>query len=271
MIPAPSLSEFARSEETFRARTRTVYRIGQAGPGILLMHEIPGLTPEVLRLAKVLASRGFRVALPSLFGNDGQEGNRLLDGEVLVRMCVSAEFAVFASNGSSRVVDWLRDFCKSYARETGSPIGAIGLCITGGFALSLMVDTDGLVRAPVMAEPSLPFPLPFTNYRAAMHLTPDEQAHLQAAPPPCMALRFTGDDRCRQERFDAYERLLGNKLIRIEIPSPDPTNNLGDHAHSVLTNELSDAAGHPTWAALERVVEFLELNLKRCTAGPIGT
>lgn len=261
MIPLPQLNEFVRSSETFRGKTRTVYHLGEGGGGILLMHEIPGITPQVLRLAKILTSHGFRVALPSLFGSDGEEGTQLHDGEMLVRMCVSAEFSVFASHGSSPVVDWLRDFCKSYAATTGGPIGAIGLCITGGFALSLVLDTDGLVRAPVMSEPSLPFPLPFTKNSSALHLTPGEQTSLHANPPPCLALRFTGDYRCRVERFDAYQRLIGNKFIRIEIPSPDPPNTISAHAHSVLTNELSDEPGHPTGAAFERVVAFLRANL----------
>ena len=261
MIPAPSLAEFAHSSETVGTATRTVYRIGASGPGIVLMHEIPGITPQVLRLAKLLTQRGFQVALPSLFGSDGEEGSRLLDGEMLVRMCVSAEFAVFAANGSSPVVNWLRGFCRRYSAETGAPVGVIGLCITGGFALSLVLDTDGLVRAPVMSEPSLPFPLPFTANASALHLTPDEQTSLQARPPPCLGLRFTGDYRCRVERFDAYQRLLGDRFIRIEIVSPDPGQHVSAAAHSVLTNELSDDPGHPTWAAFERVVAFLHTNL----------
>jgi dienelactone hydrolase len=269
MIALPTLSEFVRSSETFRGKTRTVYHMGKTGPGVLLTHETPGITPQVLRLAKLLTVRGFRVALPSLFGTDGEEGTQLLDGEMLLRMCVSAEFAVFASNGSSPVVNWLRDFGKSYAATTGGPIGAIGLCITGGFALSLVVGTNGLVRAPVMSEPSLPFPLPFTHNQSAIHLTVDEQASLRTSPPPCVALRFTGDYRCKRERFDAYQELLGDKLMRIEIPSPDPPFNITADAHSVLTNELSDVGGHPTWTAFERVVTFLTATLSANNKTPL--
>ena len=262
MIDPPDLGEFTSSNKTFLGATRTVYRIGDAGPGVVLMHEIPGMTPNVLRLAKLLAMRGFRVALPSLFGKDGGSPSTLLDGEMLVKMCINAQFAVFAANGSSPVVNWLRELCKDVAADTQGTIGVIGLCITGGFALSLTVDVDGVVKAPIMSEPSLPFPLPLTHNAAAMHLSADEVNAIRADATPCMALRFTNDRVCRRERFDSYQSLLGGRLVRIEILSPDPAHAIGAHAHSVLTEELRDAPNHPTWVALERVIGFLSTQLR---------
>jgi dienelactone hydrolase len=261
MIPLPKLSDFSVSDVTFLGTTRKVYRTGTSGPGIVLMHEIPGLTPEVLRLGKLLSDEGFRMALPSLFGTDGEPGSPLLDAVQVVRMCVNAEFAVFAANGSSPVVDWLRELCKALARETQGHVGAVGLCITGGFALSLMIGTDGVLQAPVMSEPSLPFPVPATQNGAAMHLTSQEQDKLKRTRPRCVALRFTGDTLCRAVRFDAYHSLLNDSLVRIEISSPDAAHGISDRAHSVLTQELSGAADHPTWIAYQRVVTFLKQQL----------
>jgi dienelactone hydrolase len=261
MLDAPQLSEFTASKVNLRGKTRTVYRMGDQGPGVILMHEIPGLTPNVLRLGKLICQNGFRVALPSLFGTDGALPSKAVDAEVAFRMCIDAEFSVFAANGSSAIVDWLRELCMAIARETGSKVGAVGLCITGGFALSLSVGTDGVVRAPVMSEPSLPFPMPFTDNAAAVHLTPAEQDVIRRTRPACMALRFKGDHHCRKERFDTYQGLLGTNLTRIELDSPDPAHGIGSMAHSVLTEELSDAPGHPTWPAFLRVIEFLRANL----------
>jgi dienelactone hydrolase len=264
MIEPPPLSAFSPSQKSFLNKTRTVYRIGDTGPGVVLMHEIPGMTPDVLRLALLIAQRGFRVSLPSLFGTDGRTPSRLLNVKMMFKMCVTAEFHVFAANDSSPIVDWLRELCKDLARETGGNIGAVGLCITGGFALSLTVNTEGVVQAPVMSEPSLPFPVPFTRKSAAVHLAPVEEDAIRKKPLPCIALRFTNDYACRAARFDAYESLLGkNNLIRIEIPSPDPAHKVGCGAHSVLTQELSDTPGHPTWAAFERVITFLQANLAK--------
>jgi dienelactone hydrolase len=262
MIAAPAIADFRYSRRSFLGVTRTVYTTGDRGPGVVLTHEIPGMTPEVLRLGKLIAQRGYRVALPSLFGKDGESLSKVRAALMLTRMCVNAEFAVFAANGSSPVIDWLRELCKDFARETGGSVAAIGLCITGGFALSLKVNTDGLVKVTVMAEPSLPFPVPFTSNSAAMHLSPAEQDAVRQTPAACMALRFTGDVLCKRERFDAYQTLLGTNLIRIEIDSPDRAHNLGATAHAVLTQELHDSPGHPTWAAFERVMAFLSANLR---------
>jgi dienelactone hydrolase len=200
--------------------------------------------------------------LPSLFGKDGRAPTMLRDDEEVLKMCVSKEFAVFAANGSSPVVDWLRHLCRDLAAETGGPVGAVGLCITGGFSLSLTVCTDGLVKAPVMSEPALPFPLLFTRNHGAIHLSVEEAAAIKRNPPPCMALRFTHDSLCRAERFAAYRALLGDKLTEIPIKSPDPTFGIKCTAHSVLTQELKDSPGHPTWAAFERVLAFLASELK---------
>lgn len=179
---------------------------------------------------------------------------------------MSAEFAVFAADGSSPVVDWIRLLCADLARETGGDVGAIGLCITGGFTLSLTVGTNGKVTAPVMSEPSLPFALPFTHNDAALHLTCEEQEEIRANGSDVMGLRFTGDALCKKARFDAYEALLGTpRFKRIELTSPDPTNDIGPFAYSVFTKDLVNAPNNPTVLKLAEVLDFLDARLKRGT------
>lgn len=258
----PDLTEFRKTTKTFLGKTKPVYRYGDVGPGVILMHEIPGLSKEVLRLAKMIAHSGFRMALPSLFGRDGGTFNKIDDAEELLRLCVNAEFSVFAADGSSPVIDWLRELCIDFATETGGNVGAIGLCISGGFALSLTVGTNGRVRAPVMGEPALPFALPFTNNTKAVHLTGVERTEIGAGGPDVMALRFTNDALCQAGRFDSYETLLGKtRFKRIEITSPDVANQIDGHAHSVLTNDFVNLARNPTLQALHGVVAFLKTNL----------
>lgn len=135
-------------------------------------------------------------------------------------------------------------------RDEKIGVGAIGLCITGGFALSLTVGTDGIVKAPVMSEPSLPFALPYTQNDAAMHLTDAEKRAIAAeTAPPVVALRFTEDWICPRTRFDSYQTLLGRRLTRIEIPSPHPL------AHAVLTNDFQPDA-------FNKITAFLNANLR---------
>jgi dienelactone hydrolase len=58
------------AEESFTAAgcTRTVFRKG-TGPGVILMHDLPGLRRETVSFADWIAAHGFHVVLPLLFGN----------------------------------------------------------------------------------------------------------------------------------------------------------------------------------------------------------
>jgi dienelactone hydrolase len=262
MTPAPKIGDFQSTRRKYLRSTKTVYQIGTTGPGIVLMHDVPGITPNVLRLASILADRGFRVALPSLFGSDGASISTVSKAVSSARMLASSNFTISPEDSSSAVVDWLREFAKALSKETNGPIGAIGLGVTGAFALSLTVGTDGLVVASVLSNTVVPSILADDR---ETNLTAIEKENIEARRPATLALRFTGDPLCGSERIDQYEKLVGDRLIRIGIASPDKDNNIGKDAHSVLTEDLSLAEGHPTFGALTSVVEFLQAHLAEHT------
>ena len=84
-----------------------------------------------------------------------------------------------------------------------------------------------------------------------------------------LGLRFSADRGCPAERFATLRRELGEAFEGIEIDS-SPGNPYGipASAHSVLTVDLVDRPGHPTRAALERVLEFLQQRLQPEQGGP---
>lgn len=47
------------------------------------------------------------------------------------------------------------------------------------------------------------------------------------------------------------------------IESPDPNHDIGKGAHAVLTKEYRDDPGQPTFAAYQRVVDFLRTQMGR--------
>jgi hypothetical protein len=65
------LEGFREETFTYNGKTREVYRRG-AGPGIVVMHEIPGIHPGVISFAERLAAAGFSVAMPVMFGVPGR-------------------------------------------------------------------------------------------------------------------------------------------------------------------------------------------------------
>ena len=243
--------------------TRTVYRRGQ-GPGVVVIHEIPGITPTVERFARIVADDGFTVFLPNLFGVPGKpfSNGYMLQG--IVRACIRREFHVLARGQASPITDWLRALCRHAHAECGEPgVGAIGMCLTGNFALALMVDES--VMAPVLSQPSLPFSVS-RSHRAALHVSDDDLATIRkrtAQGVGVLGLRFSHDPLCPGERFETLRRELGDGFEGIEIDSgPGNPNGLTRAAHSVVTEELVDEAGHPTRRALDRVLGLFRERLR---------
>lgn len=257
------LEGFETTEKTFDGVTRSVHRRGD-GPGVLVMHEIPGITPEVARFARSVADAGFTVALPELFGVPSKpiSGGYVL-GQML-RACISREFHVLASHGASPITDWLRAMARDLHQEAGGRgVGAIGMCLTGNFALALMMEPA--LMAPVLSQPSLPFPLGRAR-REALHVTPEQLACVKKRASEgvgVLGLRFSHDPMCPPERFETLRRELGAGFEGIEIDSgPGNPNGLTRMAHSVVTTELVDEQGHPTREALDRVLALFEERLK---------
>lgn len=253
------------AEESFEheGAARAVFRRG-AGPGVVVIHEIPGPTPAVLRFAEKVVDAGFTVFLPWLFGTPLRPVSARYLASSFAHACVSREFSVLAADASSPITDWLRALCRHVHAELGGKgVGALGMCLTGNFALALMVDEA--VMAPVLSQPSLPFAVG-PRRRAGLHLSPEDLAIVKrraAAGCAVLGLRFTKDRAVPDERFDRLERELGAAFERIDIDSSRGNEHgIPSSAHSVLTEDLVDREGHPTRAALDRVLSFFAERLR---------
>ncbi|HSJ99751.1 MAG TPA: dienelactone hydrolase family protein [Kofleriaceae bacterium] len=266
--PYPDLE---REEVTYEGVTRTVFRGGE-GPAVIVIHEVPGLYPEVVAFGRRLIDEGFTVYMPSLFGTPGKPFGALYTMGSLARACVSREFATWATGKTSPIVSWLRALAKDAHAACGGPgVGAVGMCLTGGFALAMMID-DVMV-APVLSQPSLPLPVTRAHCR---DLGIDEATLVRvreraAAGTPVLGLRFTGDRLVPAARFERLREELGDRFIAVEIDSgPDNPHGIPRDAHSVLTRHLVDEPGHPTRAALEQVIEFYRERLLQGPAAAAG-
>ena len=155
--PEADLTGWSVAPFTGGGYTHDVYRKGE-GPGVVLIPEIPGIHPGVLGLGNHLVDNGFTVAIPSLFGEPGRAKSPGYVVSTIARACVAKEFAAFATNKQRPVSVFLRALARDLNKSTpGKGVGVIGQCFTGGFALAAAVDDS--VLAPVLSQPSLPFPL----------------------------------------------------------------------------------------------------------------
>lgn len=256
-----AIADFSHRPVEVDGVTKTVHVAG-SGPSVVLMPEMPGISPDVLRFARWVRDAGFTVYVPSLFGVDGAYPAAEAGEEVVRRACVSAEFRAFAGGGTSPVTRWLRGLARIAHAECGGPgVGAIGLCFTGNFALTMALEPA--VIAPVVNHPSLPLDDP-----GGLELGDEDAAALRDRIArdglKVLAYRFEGDRWCTGQRFAAYQALLGDAFDGRVLPdtaaNTDPPPFFRDvvgSPHSVVTAHFVDAEGHPTVRARDEILAFL--------------
>ena len=259
-VPYP---DFERLELTFLAETRTVFKQG-TGPAVVVMHEVPGLYPGVADFGRKVVREGFTVYMPSLVGEPGRPYSIPYVVSTFARVCVMREFTIFATKRRSPVTDWLRELARHAQEECGGPgVGAVGMCLTGGFALAMMADERML--APVLSQPSLPFAL---TPALGRDLGLDDETlrcvkERAARGARVMGLRFTADPLVPDARFARLRQELGEAFVAVEIDSSrGNAHGVPRGAHSVLVYHLDDSPGHPTREALDRVLAFFRERLQ---------
>lgn len=259
------LPDFDRRTFTADGVEKVVHVAGN-GPAVILMPEMPGISPELIRFAGWIRDAGLTVFVPSLFGTDGAEATVERGASTFKRACVSAEFRAFGAGATSPVTVWLRALARHAHEECGGPgVGAIGLCFTGNFALTMTLEQS--VIAPVVNHPSLPLDDP-----AGLELSPEDAAAIRERferdDLTALAYRFDNDSWCTGQRFAAYAKLLGDRfdgrVLNGDDANPDPPPFFRDvvkSPHSVVTAHLVDKEGHPTIRARDEILAFLTSKL----------
>lgn len=239
------LDSWTPGSHTYDGATHPTYRKG-AGPGVIVVHEIPGITPEVIAFADEVVAAGFTVVMPQLFGTPGAPMTLGRVAGAIGRICVSRELTMLATGRTQPVADWLRSLARDLHAELGGPgVGALGMCFTGGFALAMMVDTA--VVAPVLAQPSTPFAVSPAR-SADLNLSPGDLAVVKeraAAGCEVLGLRYRSD-RAVGTRFETLTRELGGAFLRVEFDGK---------GHGTLTE-------HRQQEGVDRVLAFFAAKLR---------
>ncbi len=241
------MNGWSSSKFSHEGTTHQTFRKG-TGPVVIVVHEIPGITPAVENFANEVVSAGFTVVMPLLVGNFGESPSGRYMASSGFKVCVSREFTAMALNQTSPVISWLRALAKYLHAEIGGKgVGAVGMCFSGGFALGMMVDD--IMLAPVLSQPSLPFALG-AKRSADLNLSEQDRHRIkQRAEAGCqvLGLRYKGD-RLVGTRFAELHKLLGDAFIAVEFESSAKSD------HSVLTEQRQELG-------VQRVLEFLKSKL----------
>lgn len=255
--------------------TNDVYRKG-SGPAVIVITEMPGISPNVVGFADRVADLGCSVVLPDLYGSAGRdpgEGSTMSSLGYTVRSmvggCVSKSFTTWALDATSPIADWLRALARHEHERCGGPgVGAVGMCFSGGFALAMA--TDPSVVAPVMSQPSLPLTAFGKKRHGAIDVSSDDldtvAGRCAAEGMKVLGLRFEGDSFVPAARFDYLRERLGDGFVAVELDQADghpaalELPLLREH-HSVLTTSLVDEPGSPSRDALDQVLGLFRSQL----------
>jgi dienelactone hydrolase len=263
------LADFEATTFEHGGKSRTVFRTGR-GPAVIVIAELPGITPKVADFARRVATIGCTSVMPHLFGTPGRDpeaaGRLRATAYTLSSFapaCVSREFTTWATNRTSPVVEWLRALAAHEHDRCGGPgVGAVGMCFTGGFALAMA--THPSLLAPVMSQPSLPLAITRTQ-RRSIDCSP---ADLDIVRERCarenltvLGLRFTGDRFVPDERFAFLRQQLGPAFVAVELADDAANPAATMKPHSVLTEHLIDEPGQPTRGALDQVLDLFRARL----------
>ncbi|CAN5775784.1 hypothetical protein BH18ACI5_BH18ACI5_06690 [soil metagenome] len=220
-----------------------IYVKGSAGPPVILLHEITGLTTPAVSTARQLADAGYTPIVPLLFG----ELEKSAPFRNMQRVCGDDKFACNRGERTSPEVQWLRQLSQCVRRTwpDAKGVGVIGMCLTGAFPIPMLRTPE--VVAPVLCQPTLPFnrmnPLHafgwFTDQRAlAVH--PDDLQHAKRATSvPLLGIRYKGDRKCQAKRFERLTKEFPDRFFRLDVPGRHHSTLAGDFCPDAFREVLS--------------------------------
>jgi dienelactone hydrolase len=270
---APALGGYTQFRFTAGEFSHHVYHGGErSDPPLLLMPELAGFSPGLLQFAARLQEARFQVYVPWLFGPFG----RRTPLRNAMRLCISREFANLRAGVSAPVTTWLRALAAHISQHNGGGrVGAIGMCLTGAFAIPLVIDPQ--VSAAVAAQPSVPFSALFTVFgvrRGAslseLNVSADEiakaRSRLTAGTARLLAVRNRADGICPREKLERLQHEFPVGLQVCEYGEVDSRNSLGERPHATFTKEYRVAANptqeHPSRRAFADLVAFFDRYLR---------
>jgi len=279
----PDLQGFAQFSFAAGEYRHFVYHAGAAGnPPLLLMPEIAGMSPGMILFARRLIEAEFRVYIPWLFGPFQQRAPAMN----AIKLCISREFANLRAGVSAPVTLWLRALAAHISElNGGNRVGAIGMCLTGAFAIPLIIDPQ--VAAAVAAQPSVPLSPLFSmfgigrgDWMHRLNIGDDDiaraRARLKGGAAHLLAVRCHADRICPHEKLERLQREFPAGLQTREYGEATTRNRLGDRPHATFTKEYRlepDASGdHHSRRAHADLLAFFDRYLRNASAiAPSGT
>lgn len=230
---------------------RQLYVSSKGAVPLIVLHELPGMSPSFIGYCSRMADQGYKVYMPLLFKTPNTEMNL---AQSLIFSCISKEFReLFATKGSERhtrpFTVWMLNLVGEVREQhPQAKFGIVGMCLTGGFALAAIADPG--VHAAIACQPGIPF----FRHISTLGLSKSERRNAliraQTLPKPCAkGYRYAKDRVCRERHMKAATTILGDAFARY----PD----LPGEGHSTLTGSTANES------VFSDVLDFLNRRLKQ--------
>ena len=259
-MPEAPLEGFAESTFTHDGISRPVFR-GGAGPAVIVIHEVPGLHPEAIAPGRRAVDAGFTVYMPSLFGTPASPSAG-------VTRCARShvrnarEFVTMATDRTSPIIGWLRRLAADAHAECGGPGSEPSGCASpGGSRFGMMVDETML--APVLSQPSLPFPIG-NKRKLSVGISDADFDQVKERAKQARAYSVSGSPPTRRFLLNASRPCAASWAMlssRWRSTRPAATLTGSRSERTRCSRSTVDEPGHPTRTALEQVLAFLQERL----------
>jgi dienelactone hydrolase len=272
----PDLPGYAQFFLASDGMAHVVYHAGvRTRSPVLVLPELAGFAPGYLMFAERLVAAGFQVYLPWLVGPFG----RRAPIRNALRLCVSQEFARLRAGVSAPVTVWLRALISHISDYSGQGrVGAIGMCMTGAFAIPMILHPK--VSVAIAAQPAVPLSWPFVvlgcggvAQRRALNVAQTDLAsarvRLSAGDARLLAVRCAADRLCPVDKMERLQAEFPEGLTVKTYGDAQSRNGVGERPHATYTKEYRLAppqdVDHPSRRAFEDLVSFLREGL--CAPG----
>ena len=268
------LSDFTRDTFTYDGKTRTVFRQG-TGPAVIVIAEMPGISPKVLEFARRVVAIGCTAVVPHLFGEPGRDADPSTSGR-----------GKLDSGRYLRVVDraGMHQPRVHRARDgedvAGDRVVARARRVPSTSARAVPVSAPSACASPVASRSRWP-PSRASSHRCcrnrrcrsaltkkskrAIDISTEDldivKGRCAAEGLTVLGLRFKGDRFVPKERFEFLREQLGDAFVAVELEDEHANPDAAMSPHSVLTEHLIDEPGQPTRDALDQVLDLFRTRL----------
>jgi len=247
-----SAEEMKKRRKSLFPDERVVFKVGDAGPPVILLHELPGITQYTFQLADEIAAKGYTVYMPVLSGEPGTHREGPL---YTVRLALSPFLQGIRRHHTSPEAEYIVRLAEKIHAKHSGKMGVIGMCMTGIMPLATL--RHDFVNAVVLAQPSMPF---LSRRDLGLSKSDVGIATERLKKTPAFALRFSHDDISHWERQEELEK-LGIEFLVLDS-SPENRSGFSDHAHATLTYErLAHGKHDATDCAFKKMLAYLDTQL----------